>query len=82
VLNWNIRGLNNDDKQKAVRAKIEESGCFVFCIQETKKEIIDYKLIKKIAPKRFSRFAFVPSVGASGGILLSWNDVVLKGEVM
>jgi exonuclease III len=67
VLNWNIRRINNEDKQKAVRAKIEEGGCVVFCLQETKKENIDCKFLKKVAPKRFSKFAFVPSEGASGG---------------
>jgi hypothetical protein len=29
ILNWNIRGLNSDDKRNAVRAKIEESTCSV-----------------------------------------------------
>jgi hypothetical protein len=82
VLNWNIRGLNNEDKKKAVKAKIEESGCSVFCIQETKIENLDCSTLEKIAPKRFSKFAFVPSVGASGGILMGWNDSVLKGEVI
>ena len=38
VLCWNIRGLNSDDKQLALREKITESGCAVACIQETKKE--------------------------------------------
>jgi hypothetical protein len=38
--------------------------------------------LKKVAPKRFSKFAFVPSEGASGGILMSWNDPILKGEVL
>jgi hypothetical protein len=37
--------------------------------------------LKRIAPKRFSKYAFVPSVGASGGILLGWNDAIFKGEV-
>jgi exonuclease III len=79
VLNWNIRELNNEDKQNTVRAKIQESSCSVLCIQETKKEIIDWSLMKKIAPKTFSNFAFVPSVRASEGILMSWNDSTLKG---
>jgi exonuclease III len=67
VLNWNIRGLNGDNKKKAVRAKIEKSGCSVFCLQETKVENFDCSFLKKIAPKRFSKFAFVPSIGAWGG---------------
>jgi hypothetical protein len=36
ILNWDIRGLNSDDKRNAVRAKIEESAYVVLCLQETK----------------------------------------------
>jgi exonuclease III len=81
VLNWNVRWLNSEDKKKAVREKIEESGCSVFCLQETKMQNVDYSFIRKIALKRFSKFSFVPSLGASGGILMGWNDV-LKGEIV
>lgn len=67
VLNWNIRGLNDIGKSDAVRAKIEESSCAIYCLQETKKENFNHSFIKKLAPKRFDKFAFSPSVGASGG---------------
>jgi hypothetical protein len=75
-------GLNGDDKKRALRAKIEERGCLVFCIQETKIESFDTSAMKKIAPKRFSKFSFVPSSGASGGLLMGWNDSELQGEVI
>jgi exonuclease III len=68
--------------KKAVRAKIEESGCSIFCLQETKVQDVDCSFIKKIVPKRFSKFSHVPSLGAFGGILMGWNDSVLKGEVL
>jgi exonuclease III len=68
ILNWNVRGFNSDDKKKAVRAKIEESGCSVFCLQESNVQIVDSSFLKKIAPKRFSKFSFVPSMGASRGL--------------
>jgi hypothetical protein len=68
--------------KKAVRAKIEESGCSIFCLQETKRENIDFSFLKKIAPKRFSKFAFVPSIGASGRTLMGWTDSTLEGEVL
>lgn len=37
--------------------------------------------IKKLAPKRFNKFAYAPSVGASGGILVGWNSSIFQGEV-
>jgi hypothetical protein len=79
ILNWNARGINSADKKKAVRAKIEESGCSVL---ESKVDHVDCSLMKKIAPKSFSKFSFVPSMGASGGIIMWWKDSILKGEVL
>jgi hypothetical protein len=37
---------------------------------------------KKLAPKRFNKFAFSPSVGNSGGILMGWNNSIFNGEVI
>ena len=36
-------------------------------------------LIKKFAPCRFDKFDFVPSLGASGGILVIQNSVAFLG---
>ena len=81
ILNWNIRGLNSEDKCNAIKEKIEESACSIFCIHETKREHFDHSYIKKLAPKRFNKFAYSPSEGASGGILIGWNSSVFTGEV-
>jgi hypothetical protein len=54
ILNWNIRGVNSEDKCNAIKEKIEESDCAIFCIQETKREHFDHSCIKKLAPKRFN----------------------------
>jgi len=82
VLNWNVRRLNDVDKWNAVKAKIDESNCSVFCFQETKKELIDHSFIKKFAPRRFNKFAYVPSDGASGGILVGWVGSQFDGQVI
>ena len=79
VLCWNIRGLNADDKQLALYNKIVESGCALACIQETKKEDFDRSFIKKCCPRQFDSFAFAPSVGASGGILVVWKSSIFDG---
>jgi hypothetical protein len=82
ILCWNIRGLNDSNKWDAVRNKVEESACAVFCLQETKKQDFDSGFIRNFAPRRFDKFDFVPSVGASGGILLVWNSSVFDGTVL
>lgn len=82
ILNWNIRGLNSEDKCNAIKEKIEESACAIYCIQETKRDQLDHSFIKKLAPKRFNKFAFSPSEGSSGGILMGWNSSIFFGEVI
>jgi exonuclease III len=82
ILNWNIRGLNTEDKRNAIRAKIEESACAVFCMQETKIQSFDHSMVRKMAPKRFNKFAFVLSEGASGVLFVGWNDAIFSGELL
>lgn len=79
VLCWNIRGINSDSKWNALRDKIDESACSIFCLQETKRDSFDSQYIKKFAPRRFDNFDFIPSVGASGGILVGWVSSVFQG---
>jgi len=45
------------------------------------KEHFDHAFIRKLAPKRFDSFDFVPSMGASGGILVGWNSSIFRGQV-
>jgi hypothetical protein len=82
VLCWNVRGLNSDKHQRALRSKIEESQCSIICIEETKYEYIDHKLIRKFCPKRFDNFVYSPSVGAFGGILIIWNSSIFSGSLI
>jgi len=82
ILNWNIRGINSEDKCSAVKEKIDESSCAIFCLQETKRDHFDHSFIKKLAPKRFNKYAFSPSVGHSGGILMGWNSSIFNGEII
>lgn len=81
ILCWNIRGINASEKWDAVHDKIEESACSVICLQEMKQEHFDTSYVRKFAPKRFDSFDYVPSAGASGGILVAWNSFVFRGVV-
>lgn len=65
-----------------MRDKIEESSCSVLCLQETKHEHFDISYIRKFAPRRFDKFDYIPSVGASGSILVTWNSAIFMGVVL
>ena len=51
---------------------MSDSNSQVVCLQETKREVIDKEFLKKVLPKIFDSFLFVPSRGASGGIFVAW----------
>ena len=81
VLCWNIRGMNAESKLLSLRQKIEDSGCQVCCIQETKKDHFNLSDIRKFAPKNFDSFAFAPSNGAAGRDSIVRLSRVLVGAV-
>jgi exonuclease III len=82
ILCWNIRGLNSESKQLALHEKVSESGCAVVCVQETKKENFDRKFIRGCLTEQFDNFAFSPSNGASGGILVAWKTSIFSGMLL
>jgi exonuclease III len=62
--------------------KIEESGCDIICIQETKRQTFDLAFIKNFCPRKFRKFEYLPSIGASGGIITIWNSDILRGKLV
>jgi exonuclease III len=82
VLSHNVRGINSSVKWNDIRCAIRESGCEVICLQETKKELIDTVYLKNFCPNQFDSFAYVPSVGNSGGSIIIWKSSKLTGNVI
>lgn len=82
VLCWNVRGINSDDKQLAIRNAIDSTGCSIICLQETKRSVFDAAFVKLFCPKKFDKFAYIPSVGNSGGLITVWNSYVFRGDVV
>lgn len=82
ILCWKIRGTNAVEKWDAIRNKIEESACSIVCLQETKREFFYSAFIRKFAPRHLDKFDFVPSVGASGGLLVLWSSSLFSGAVI
>lgn len=81
VLCWNVRGLNSEWKWDSIRDKIVASACDVICFQETKKESFDLSFIKKFCPPSYDSFCYLPSIGASGGIITIWKSSLLNGQL-
>ena len=75
-------GLNSEKKQLALSNAINTSGCAVVCLQETKMPEVSFAFLKTCLPRQFDRFAFVPSLGSSGGILTVWESALFMGMVV
>lgn len=82
ILNWNIRGINDDKRWPALSNKIEESACSILYLQETKREIFDSHYLKNFCPRSLSKFDYLPFVGASGGLLVVWNEHHFTGNTI
>ena len=81
VLCWNVRGLNSPKKLLALSNAISSSGCSIICLQESKMQDFNASVLKTICPPRFDSFAFIPSIGASGGIITIWCSSVFLGQI-
>jgi exonuclease III len=71
--NWNVRDLNSASRKSSVRTFIESCGADVIYLQETKMQEINKGKVLAILGTYFDQFIFLPSNGASGGILVSWR---------
>lgn len=78
---WNVRGLNSPARRTAVRSLIGMHAVSVVCLQETKLSSVDSAVVSEICGATFSEFAFSPSDGASGGLLVAWTDAVAVTSV-
>jgi hypothetical protein len=82
ILSHNIRGINSNIKWNSLRNNIMYTNCDIICIQETKKESFDDSYIRRFCNRSFDKFAFGPSIGASGGFLTIWKGSHFDAEVI
>lgn len=66
----------------AIRSKIAESRCDIVCVQETKREFFNAQYIRNFCPRHIDSFEFLPSVGASGGSIVLWNNSKFIGNMI
>lgn len=77
ILIWNMCGLNSTTRQDSVLVILNSAMIDIVCLQETKMEVVSRRLILSMLGADFdNNFVFLPSVGASGGILMAWRSKV------
>ena len=70
ILSWNVRGLNDRDKQLQVRYLLKLWGTDVICLQETKLDFISKGIVQRLWGIHHVNWLYFGSKGASGGIPL------------
>lgn len=71
VLVWNVRGLNARARRNALREVCADANASIVSAQETKLETISPYDVSEMLGARFASYVFLPSAGASGGMLLA-----------
>lgn len=69
---WNVHGLNRRARRNVVRESLSQRHVCMFCLQETKLDVIALAAVLELMGMGFDYFD-LPSVGASGGVLIAWR---------
>ena len=77
ILSWNIRGANDSDKRKVIKVLIKSQKVDLVCLQETKIQEMSKRIVWSLGVGRCLEWGVVNSRGASGGVLVFWDNRVL-----
>ncbi|RVW28979.1 LINE-1 reverse transcriptase-like [Vitis vinifera] len=77
VLSWNVRGANDSEKRKVIKALIKSQKVDVVCLQETKIQEMSRMIVRSLGVGRCLDWKVLNSRGASGGVLVFWDKRVL-----
>ena len=53
ILSWNVRGVNDSFKRKVIKSVIRNQKVDLFCIQETKMQVMSEEVVRSLGPGRF-----------------------------
>lgn len=67
---WNVRGLNKDGRHLMVSNLISSNKLDFIGVVETKKSVFKINYLKSLGGNTPFSWEFLPSIGASGGILM------------
>ena len=70
IVSWNVRGANDRDKRKIIKAFLNSHRAELVCLQETKIQNWDAGMVRSCGVGRFSQWGTVDALGAARGIFL------------
>ena len=78
IISWNIRGANDRDKRKVIKALIRSQRADLVCLQETKIQDISRGIVHSLGVGRFLGWGAMSARGAAGGVVVFWDKRVLE----
>ena len=78
ILSWNVRGANDCEKRKVIRALIKGQKLDLMCLQETKMQEMSRIIVRILGVGRCLDWKTLNSRGVSGGVLVLWDKRVLQ----
>ena len=67
-LSWNVRGANDKNKRKIIKALIKSQRVDLVCFPETKIQDMSLGLVPSLGVGRFLGWGAVNARGAAGGV--------------
>ncbi|XP_050237969.1 uncharacterized protein LOC126687450 [Mercurialis annua] len=78
-VSWNFRGgLSFARKHRFIRSLVSTHKLTILGLVETKKELFDDFSVRFLWPNLDFDYCFVPSIGASGGLICVWNSNLIN----
>ena len=78
ILSWNVRGLNDSNKRKLIKALISSQKVDLVCLQETKMTEMSLGVVRSLGVGRFLEWGVLNARGAAGGVVVFWDSRVLE----
>lgn len=77
ILSWNVRGTNDNDKRKVIKALIKSQKVDLVCLQETKIQEMSIRIVQSLSVVRGLEWGVVNLRRVVGGVLVFWDNRVL-----
>lgn len=75
ILNWNVKGLNDNARHDVVCDLVRDTDATIVCLQETKLQNVDALVVTRTIGQNFANsFAILPASQTRGSTLLATNE--------
>ena len=78
ILSWNVRGVNDRPKRKIIKSVIRSQKVDLFCLQETKVQVMSDEIVRSLGPGRFLDWKVLNAKGTAGGVIICWDKRSLE----